>query len=58
MKISNNIFIKNEKIFKKIMKKEKIKPIPTPSPSSKLKDNFGHSKDYVKRQKESWGNKK
>ena len=41
-----------------IMKKEKTKPIPTPSPSSKLKDNFGHSKDYIKRQKESWGNKK
>lgn len=40
--------------------KTKTKPIsiPTPSPSSKLKGNFGHSKDYIKRQSESWGNKK
>ena len=34
--------------------KTKTKPIPTPSPSSKLKGNFGHSKDYIEKIRRTW----
>ena len=44
---------KNLNQVRKVQQKYK----ETISPKDKIKNNCGHTEDYLKRQRESWGNK-